>query len=214
MFASVSLEGTSFGVMTDIEGFYSISKVPAGTYRLVVSSMEFETVAEEVLLIEDRISTRNYLLESKVISLGSAEVSADRQEQQTKVNMSVETIRPADLKKIPSFGGQPDLVQALQVLPGFISTGDQGGQLYIRGGSPIQNKVLLDGTPDPAFVGRGFVLDRKMRPAIPQQAKDERAADTASVGLMLVHLRLCELGTHLPGHAKRSCVPPSSLSRH
>jgi hypothetical protein len=145
MFASVSLEGTSFGVMTDIEGFYSISKVPAGAYRLVVSSMEFETVAEEVLLIEDRISTRNYLLESKVISLGSAEVSADRQEQQTKVNMSVETIRPADLKKIPSFGGQPDLVQALQVLPGFISTGDQGGQLYIRGGSPIQNKVLLDG---------------------------------------------------------------------
>ena len=80
-----------------------------------------------------------------MISLGSAEVSADRQEQQTKVNMSVETIRPADLKKIPSFGGQPDLVQALQVLPGFISTGDQGGQLYIRGGSPIQNKVLLDG---------------------------------------------------------------------
>ena len=79
MFASVSLEGTSFGVMTDIEGFYSISKVPAGAYRLVVSSMEFETVAEEVLLIEDRISTRNYLLESKVISLGSAEVSADRQ---------------------------------------------------------------------------------------------------------------------------------------
>ena len=145
MFASVSLEGTSFGVMTDSEGFYSISKVPAGTYRLVVSSMEFETVAEEVRLIDDRIATRNYLLESKVISLGSAEVSADRQEQQTKVNMSVETIRPADLKKIPSFGGQPDLVQALQVLPGFISTGDQGGQLYIRGGSPIQNKVLLDG---------------------------------------------------------------------
>ena len=33
----------------------------------------------------------------------------------------------------------------LQVLPGVIFTGDQGGQLYIRGGSPIQNKVLLDG---------------------------------------------------------------------
>ena len=30
-------------------------------------------------------------------------------------------------------------------MPGFVSTGDQGGQLYIRGGSPIQNKVLLDG---------------------------------------------------------------------
>ena len=80
-----------------------------------------------------------------MIQLGGAEVNADREEQRNSVRMSVETIRPADLKHIPSFGGTPDLVQVLQVLPGFVSTGDQGGQLYIRGGSPIQNKVLLDG---------------------------------------------------------------------
>ena len=145
MFASVSLEGTSFGVISDIEGFYSLSRIPPGSYTLVVSSMEFEGVSEKVELIEGKILSRNFLLAQNVIQLGSAEVNADREEQTTRVNMSVETIRPSDLKKIPSFGGQPDLVQALQVLPGFISTGDQGGQLYIRGGSPIQNKVLLDG---------------------------------------------------------------------
>ena len=33
----------------------------------------------------------------------------------------------------------------MQIIPGVVFTGDQGGQLYIRGGSPIQNKVLLDG---------------------------------------------------------------------
>lgn len=145
MFASVSLEGTSFGVISDIEGFYSLSRIPPGSYTLVVSSMEFEGVSEKVELIDGKILSRNFLLAENVIQLGSAEVNADREEQTTRVNMSVETIRPSDLKKIPSFGGQPDLVQALQVLPGFISTGDQGGQLYIRGGSPIQNKVLLDG---------------------------------------------------------------------
>ena len=145
MFASVSLEGSAYGVMTDIEGFYSLTRIPEGQYTLVVSSMEFEGISEEVELRDGKIVTRNFFLESKVIQLGSAEVNADRQEQTTKVNMSIETIRPSDLKKIPSFGGSPDLVQALQVLPGFISTGDQGGQLYIRGGSPIQNKVLLDG---------------------------------------------------------------------
>jgi len=37
------------------------------------------------------------------------------------------------------------LAQYLQVLPGVIFSGDQGGQLYIRGGPPVQNKVLLDG---------------------------------------------------------------------
>ena len=145
MFANVTLEGTSYGAVTNLDGFYSLSQVPAGTYTLVVTSLEYEGVREELAIIDDKVLSRNYLLEPKVIELGSAEVSAERQEQQTKVNMSIETIRPTDLKRIPSFGGQPDLVQALQVLPGFVSTGDQGGQLYIRGGSPIQNKVLLDG---------------------------------------------------------------------
>ena len=59
--------------------------------------------------------------------------------------MSVTKITPKDIKLIPTVGGTADLAQYLQVLPGVIFTGDQGGQLYIRGGSPIQNKVLLDG---------------------------------------------------------------------
>ncbi len=145
MFATVTLEGTSFGVSSDVEGYYSLSRVPAGTYVLVVSSLEYETVRETVDIRDDKVLTKNLFLESKVIALQSAEISADREEQTTQVRTSVETIRPADIKRIHSFGGAPDLVQALQVLPGFVSTGDQGGQLYIRGGSPIQNKVLLDG---------------------------------------------------------------------
>src|SRR5204862_2356678 len=50
-----------------------------------------------------------------------------------------------ELKLVPSVGGDPDLAQYLQIIPGVIFTGDQGGQLYIRGGTPIQNLVLLDG---------------------------------------------------------------------
>lgn len=145
MFTSVFLEGTPHGVMSDIDGYYSISKVPAGRYQLIVSGLEYEPASGEVDILDGKILTRNFMLESKVIALGAAEVSTDRDQQERNVNMSIETIRPSDLKRIPSFGGQPDLVQALQVLPGFVSTGDQGGQLYIRGGSPIQNKVLLDG---------------------------------------------------------------------
>ena len=145
IFASVSLEGTSYGVITDVSGFYSLSKIPEGEYSLVVSSMEYENIKETIYIKSGKVLTKSYLLDDGVVQLGGAEVSADREEQRNSVRMSVETIRPADLKHIPSFGGTPDLVQVLQVLPGFVSTGDQGGQLYIRGGSPIQNKVLLDG---------------------------------------------------------------------
>ncbi|MEC8399758.1 MAG: TonB-dependent receptor, partial [Bacteroidota bacterium] len=145
MFASVTLEGTTYGVSSDVEGYYSLSRIPAGQYTLVVTSLEYETVKKTVDIRDDKVLTSNLLLTTKVVTLEGAEVRADREEQTTQVRTSVETIRPADIKRIPSFGGAPDLVQALQVLPGFVSTGDQGGQLYIRGGSPIQNKVLLDG---------------------------------------------------------------------
>lgn len=145
IFASVVLEGTNYGVSSDVNGYYTLSKVEPGTYTLKASSLEYKAQTIEVTLEGGKLITRNLFLEKNIIELGGAEISADKEEQKTQVKMSVETIRPADIKKIPSFGGQADIVQVLQVLPGFVSTGDQGGQLYIRGGSPVQNKVLLDG---------------------------------------------------------------------
>ena len=145
LFINVYLEGTSFGVTTDVNGYYTISKIPSGSYTVVSSSMEYEAGKAAVDIEDNKVRTRNFQLSRKTNQLGDAEISADGQEQETQVRISVATIRPQDVKKIPSFGGQPDIVQVLQTLPGFISTGDQGGQLYIRGGSPVQNKVLLDG---------------------------------------------------------------------
>ena len=145
IFVTVSLEGTSYGVTTDVTGYYTLSKIPAGTYTINVSSIEFETKTQTVTLEGTKVMTVNFQVSPKVTELQGVEISAEQAERKTEVKMSVETLRPVDIKRIPSFGGQQDIVQALQVLPGFVSTGDQGGQLYIRGGSPVQNKVLLDG---------------------------------------------------------------------
>lgn len=144
LFAAVYLEGTNFSTQTDVNGYYSITKIPYGTYTVVISSVETEELRKEIV-IERTLTSRNYEVASKTYQVGTAEVSTSGGEQKNQVRISVESIQPQDIKKIPSFGGTPDLVQVLQVLPGFVSTGDQGGQLYIRGGSPVQNKVLLDG---------------------------------------------------------------------
>ena len=64
MFASVSLEGTNYGVSTDITGFYSLSKIPSGIYTIVVSSIEFENTKLEVEIINGKVLTKNFLLES------------------------------------------------------------------------------------------------------------------------------------------------------
>ena len=131
LFAAVVLEGTTYGVSTDIQGYYSLSKVPAGTYTLVVSSVEYKPFRTEVVVRDDRVLTQNITLEAGLIELESAVISTERGEQLNTVRMSVESIQPADIKRIPSLGGTPDLVQVLQTLPGFVSTGDQGGQLYL-----------------------------------------------------------------------------------
>ncbi|MBL7943959.1 MAG: TonB-dependent receptor, partial [Flavobacteriales bacterium] len=145
LFIQVFLEGTQYGSSTDVNGYYSITKVPAGDYVLIVQSPEHEQVRQNIKVENDKILALNFQLDVRATEVGPVEVSSERTDQRTQVRVSVETIRPEDIKKIPSFGGTADIVGVLTSMPGFITTGDQGGQIYIRGGSPIQNKVLLDG---------------------------------------------------------------------
>lgn len=145
IFTNVALEGTTYGVSTDVNGFYTLSNVKPGTYTLVVSFVGFEKFKESITLEGGRIQSKKIFLSPTSIQMDEFEVSAEKQEAKTKVKMSVVKVTPKEIKALPSIGGQADLAQYIQVLPGVVFTGDQGGQLYIRGGSPVQNKILLDG---------------------------------------------------------------------
>ena len=145
IFTSVILKGTTFGAQTDVNGYFSITKLPAGSYTLMITMLGHDTLIEKINLKENEILTKKLFTKKSSIKLKEFEISAEKKEQLTEVRTSVTKITPQDIKKIPSVGGEPDLAQYLQVLPGVIFTGDQGGQLYIRGGAPVQNKVLLDG---------------------------------------------------------------------
>jgi len=145
IFSNVYLEGTTYGGSTDINGHFNITKIPRGNYTLLVTFLGYDTLRETIQLQENTIINRRFELKEGSVSLSTVDVSAERIEAQTETKTSVVNLTPRTLKKIPSIGGQADLAQYLQVIPGVVFTGDQGGQLYIRGGSPIQNKVLLDG---------------------------------------------------------------------
>lgn len=145
IYTNVYLYKTSYGAATDVNGYFAISKIPAGTYTLMVTYLGFDTLKMEVNVRDNEIITKQLYLEKGTYTLEQVQVSAEWQEARTETQTSIIKITPKQIKQLPSIGGQPDLAQYLQVLPGVIFTGDQGGQLYIRGGSPIQNKVILDG---------------------------------------------------------------------
>lgn len=145
LFTNVYLVGTKYGASTDVNGFFFIDNVPEGTYKLEVSSLGYATFNQSITVKKGRTLKIDIHIETASERLGDVVVSAKRQEVKTEVKMSVIKLSPKEITQIPSMGSEPDLAQAIQVLPGVVFTGDQGGQLYIRGGSPIQNKVLLDG---------------------------------------------------------------------
>ncbi|MBU2555086.1 MAG: TonB-dependent receptor [Bacteroidetes bacterium] len=145
IFANAVLKGTSYGASTDVNGYFLISKIPPGNYVLQITYLGFDTISQQITLAPGELVNKNQFLKKSSVNLEMVTVSAERTEARTETKMSVVKISPKDIKQIPSVGGQADFAQYLQVVPGVVFTGDQGGQFYIRGGSPIQNKVMLDG---------------------------------------------------------------------
>ena len=145
IFTNVILKGTTTGAATDVNGYYSISKVTPGTYLLEVTSLGYDTARKSVTVLRDQIITEKLFLGKSAIQIREFEVSGEKQEAQTQVRMGVTKLTPRQIERLPTIGGEADLAQYLQVVPGVIFTGDQGGQLYIRGGSPIMNKTMMDG---------------------------------------------------------------------
>lgn len=145
MFSNVFLKGTTLGCSTTENGYFNITRIPDGKYTLCITCVGYDTLTDQVSLSHGQTINKKYTLKETSLTLETVSITADKVEARTETKTSVITVTPKTINKIPSVGGQADLAQYLQVVPGVIFTGDQGGQLYIRGGSPIQNKVLLDG---------------------------------------------------------------------
>jgi len=143
-FANVYFKGTVVGANTDLNGFFNISRIPPGDYVLLVTSLDFDTIRETITIKAGEILNKKYFAKKGGVKLQEVEVSTTSVEKLENTTVAVQKIDPIVINKLPSVG-EPDIAQYLQVLPGVVFTGDQGGQLYIRGGLPVQNKVLLDG---------------------------------------------------------------------
>ncbi|MBK9221488.1 MAG: TonB-dependent receptor [Saprospiraceae bacterium] len=144
-FTSVYLQGSKYGAISDNLGFFNIAAVPKGDYVLFASYIGFDTFKVEISIKGNQIINKQIFLSESSTLLGEVSVSGKKQQARTEVKISTLTVTPKEIKALPSTGGEADIAQYLQIIPGVVSTGDQGGQIYIRGGSPVQNRILLDG---------------------------------------------------------------------
>ena len=144
-YCTILLMGTSYGALSDVSGAFLINKIPAGTYTVKVSLLGYVDLFDTVELSGNNTITKRYSISPNSQTLDAVQIVGENTRKEQETRTSVISVTPKDMSKMPAIGGQPDFAQYLQVLPGIISTGDQGGQLYVRGGTPVQNMLLMDG---------------------------------------------------------------------
>lgn len=146
--ASVALvvpSGLAAGTAADNDGYYALTRVEPGRYILRITYLGYEPYQQPVDLKADDILTRNVALVPTGNELEGVVVEDQREGGAAQIIAGAQTVTPREIERIPSLDVSGDLVRYLQAMPGIVTTGDRGGQLYIRGGEPSQNLVLLDG---------------------------------------------------------------------
>lgn len=143
--ATVYLPGKNIGTTTNAFGFYSITiPVTEDSIELRVSYIGYVPVVTKFK--PQNSFTLNIELETAK-ELQEVVVTSQKDALHTKTQMSSIDLPVATIKSLPAFLGEVDILKAIQLLPG-IQNGNEGTSgLYVRGGSPDQNLILLDGVP-------------------------------------------------------------------
>ncbi len=142
-----SQDGEQNGTATNSDGFYAFSRLQPGIYYIRASFIGFETYVD-TLHLEAGITPLNFALRDDPSELDEVLVETERETTGAAgITAGLQTVRPRDIEIVPMPDLSADIANYLTALPGVVSQGDRGGQLFIRGGEPTQNQVLLDGIP-------------------------------------------------------------------
>ncbi len=133
------------GTATNAYGFFSITLSGTDSATIIISYVGYSSELLKFPMTTDR---ELIVLLPPTVTLNEIIVTGARGEQiQERSQMSEITLTPDQLKNIPALFGEADLLKAIQLLPGIQSGGEGSSGLYVRGGGPDQNLILLDGAP-------------------------------------------------------------------
>jgi hypothetical protein len=140
--ATITINGQTQGVASNQYGFYSLT-LPQGTYEIDISHVSYQS--KSVIITLNKDVSYNFELLPKSASIGEVVIYTKRRDanvknaQMGKIDLSINQI-----KNIPAFMGEVDVLKAIQLLPGVRNAGEGNAGFYVRGGGPDQNLIMLD----------------------------------------------------------------------
>lgn len=140
--ASVFVEKLKQGISSNLYGFYSLT-IPNGNYTVKVSFVGYREVVKKIEINESQKLNIELVPTDVFIPIvtieGENEDGNTRDTDMSKVELDVE-----QLKTLPAFMGEVDILKSIQLLPGVQSSGEGNTGFYVRGGGPDQNLIMLD----------------------------------------------------------------------
>ena len=147
-FANIFIEGTSLGATSDLEGNYILTNLKPGTYSVVCSFIGFKRqISFEVPVNSVRTTTLDFALVEESTTLDQVVITASPFNKREESPVSLRTISSSEIYRNP--GGNRDISNVIQILPGVASSASFRNDIIVRGGAPNENRFYLDGIEVP-----------------------------------------------------------------
>ncbi len=143
--ATITIKGKGIqkSTLTGLNGKY-VLQLPTGRYNIKCQAIGFQTYEDSITLADKlekdlALNIENVITEKVIIT------DTRKDENISGVDIGRVSVAIEDIKILPAFMGEVDILKSLQLLPGVQSGGEGTTGLFIRGSGPDQNLVLLDG---------------------------------------------------------------------
>ena len=143
--ANIFIEDLFRGASTNTSGYYAITGLPAGQYRVRITYVGYQTIHRFLTFSAGEQQTLDIQLVPIASAFDEIVVTAEQMLEDEARNVGVAALSTETIKLLPAVF-EPDVFRTLQLLPGIKAASDYSSGLYVRGGNPGQTNILLDRT--------------------------------------------------------------------
>ncbi len=133
---------------SDSLGRFRIAGLAPGEYVLTAQRIGLEAVTHRIRIRAGAAAATEFVLEEQAVSLPGVSVEATRERArfENEAGVTSRTLTREEMKRVPGVA-EADVLRAIEMLPGVVSTSDYSSAFNVRGGSADENLILIDGFP-------------------------------------------------------------------
>ncbi len=144
---NIVVVGTEMGTVTDDEGYYSLVMSDSfNVFQVRYSMIGYGQIKKDIRFLGSEYLTVDVAMHMEPLKAQGILVSAKKKKFRNTASMTPPSLSDKDLLMLPSFV-EGDLMRTIEALPGVTKSSDFSTSVSVRGGSPDQNRVLIDDVP-------------------------------------------------------------------